>query len=325
MPPSPFFWAGGVFVCLEVVAMFKAASLLLPLLATVAFGPTLACGQSQSTSTTNRATGTPPRPPRSAKDVLVTVNGTPICEADVRLAMKNRSHGREIPPRHIKNVLEVIIQEELISQRAAELGLDTNPHYLDKLRQLEAQINAFKRKELSELFWLDISRRVEVSEAEARKFFAENAVRLGTEVHVWQILRRKEGLIQQALKDIDRGASFEEVARRQFPNLPEKAGQPWDLGYLKWKQIPGPWRSVVYDLEEGEVSGVIRGPNNRFWIIKLIDRRRNPDITFESTKPVIVEVLKSEKIEELRKKTERDLRAKASIVYSTGPVGAFRE
>lgn len=305
--------------------MFRIALTLLPALVTATLGSALEYCQSRATSIASQGSITPGQLPKSANKVLATVNGTPIREADVRLAMKNRSHDREIPPGHIKNVLEVIIQEELISQRAAELGLDTNPHYLDKLRQLEAQINAFKRKELSELFWLDISRRVEVSEAEARKYFAENAAQLGTEVHVWQILRRKEGSIQQALNDIDHGASFEEVAKRQFPNLPENAGQPWDLGYLKWKQIPGPWRSVVYDLEEGEVSGVIRGPNNRFWIIKLIDRRQKPDVTFESIKPIIVEVLRNEKIEEIRKKTERDLRAKASIVYSTGPVGASEE
>ncbi len=145
--------------------MFKTASILLPLLATVAFGPTLACGQSQSTSTTNQATGTPAQPPKSAKDVLATVNGTPICEADVRFALSSGGHNKEVPPGHRKNVLEVIIRRELIYQRAVELGLDANPRYKEKLRRMEAQINAFKRKELSELFWRDIAGTAVVSEA----------------------------------------------------------------------------------------------------------------------------------------------------------------
>jgi len=305
--------------------MYRIALTLLPLLATAAFGPTLTYGQNQSTSTANQGTSTPGQPPKSTENVLATVNGTPIGKADVRFAMKNRSHDREIPPGHIKNVLEVIIQEELISQRAVELGLDANPTYLDKLRRMEAQINAFKRKELSELFWREIGRRVEVSEADANKYFAENAARIGTEVHVWQILRRKEGLIEQVLNDLQHGTSFEEVARKLFPNLPKTAGEPWDLGYLRWKQVPKPWRNVVYDLKKGEVSGVIRGPNNRFWIIKLIDKREPPDITFESVKATVMEILKNAKIEELREKTERDLRAKASIVYATVPVGASEE
>lgn len=305
--------------------MFKTASVLLPLLATVAFEPTLASGRSQSTSTENPPTGTRAQPPESTKDVLATVNGTPIGEADVRVALSSGGHNKEVPPGHRKNVLEVIIRRELIYQRAVGLGLDANASYQEKLRRMEAQINAFKREELSELFWREITGRAVVSEAEAEKYFAENAARIRTELHVWQILQRKEGLIEQALNDLEQGTSFEEVARRQFSKLPKTAGAPWDLGYLRWKQVPKAWRNVVYDLKKGEVSRVILGPNKRFWIIRLVDKRENPDITFESIKPTIMEVLKNAKTEELREKTERDLRAKASIVYSKGPVGASEE
>ena len=73
------------------------------------------------------------------------------------------------------------------------------------------------------------------------------------------------------------------------------------------------------------MSGIIRGPNKRFWIIKLIDKREDPATTLESSKPMIVAVLKNAKFEELREKTERDLRTKATITYSKGPAGACRE
>ena len=132
-------------------------------------------------------------------------------------------------------------------------------------------------------------------------------------------------MIEQDLNDIARGTPFEAGPRARFPKLPKTVGAPWDLGYLRWQQVPKAWRNVVDDLKKGEVSGVIRGPNNRFWIIKLIDKRENPDITFESIKPTIMEVLKNAKIEELREKTDRDLRAKASIVYFKGPVEASEE
>lgn len=86
--------------------------------------------------------------------------------------------------------------------------------------------------------------------------------------------------------------------------------------------MPKAWRSVVYDLKKGEVSGVIRGPNNRFWIIKLVDKREKPANTFERIKPTIMEVLKNAQIQKLRDKTDRDLRAKASIVHLKDPVEA---
>ncbi len=307
------------------VAMPRNAPVLLPLLAAMAFGSTLASGRDQSTSPESQAAGTRTLPAESTNNVLATVNGTAIGEAAVRFALSRGGHNKDVPPKHRNNILEVIIRRELICQRAAELGLDANPGYQEKLRRMEAQINAFKRKTLSELFWREIAGRAKISEADAKKYYTENDARIRTELHVWQILRRKEGLIEQALNDIEHGTSFEEVARRQFPKLPKTAGAPWDLGYLRWKQVPKAWRSVVYDLKKGEVSGVILGPNNRFWIIKLIDKRENPDITFESAKPTIMEVLKNLKIEELREKTMRDLRAKASIVYLNGPVEASEE
>ena len=153
----------------------------------------------------------------------------------------------------------------------------------------------------------------------------ENAARIRTEFHVWQILGRKEGLIDRSLKELEQGKSFEEVARRLFPKLPKSAGTPWDLGYLRWKQVPKAWQSVIYDLNKGDVSDVIRGPNNRFWIIKLIDKRENPEMTFENIKPTIMEVLKNAKIEKLRKQVEEDLRANANIVHSRDPVESREE
>ncbi len=305
--------------------MFKAKDVRLLALSALALGAAHACAQDDPTSAAERAAGSRAQPPESTEDVLATVNGTPIGEADVRFALRSGGHDKEVPPEHRENILKVIIRRELIRQRAVALGLDANPRYQEKLRRMEARINAFKRKELSELFWREIAGRAVISEAEAKTYFAENAARIRTELHVWQILRRKEGLIEQALNDLEQGTSFEEVARRQFPKLPKTAGEPWDLGYLRWKQVPEAWRNVVYDLKKGEVSGVIRGPNNRFWLVKLIDKRENPDITFESIQPMITEVLKNAKIEELRDKTDRELRAQASIVNLKGSVEASEE
>ncbi|MGB2986410.1 MAG: hypothetical protein WBE26_11050 [Phycisphaerae bacterium] len=236
--------------------MFNTTSVLLLLPIAAAFGPALACGQNQSTSTTNQAAGTPAQPPNSARDVLAMVNGTPISEADVRFALSSGAHNKEVPPGYRKNVLEVIIRRELIHQRAVGLGLDANASYQEKLHRMEAQINAFKREELSDLFWREIAGRAVISEAEAEKYFVENAARIRSELHVWQILRRKESLIGQVMIALEQGTSFEEIAGRQFPKLPKTAGAPWDLGYLKWKQVPKAWRNVVYDLKKGEVSGV---------------------------------------------------------------------
>jgi parvulin-like peptidyl-prolyl isomerase len=129
--------------------------------------------------------------------------------------------------------------------------------------------------------------------------------------------RRDSRKIEEDLKDLSSGASFEEVAKKRFPTLPTTGRRPWDLGYLRWQQVPKAWREVVDNLSPGTTSGIISGPNRRFWIIKLIDKRENPKLTFEDASPAIIEIIRSEKVEALRKRTQRELRERAQIVFLT--------
>ncbi len=314
----------------EGVAMFRIIRVVLPLLvmagfesqhATLAVEPTVGGGGGSSTATLSHGFGAHSQALESAYEVLVTINDRPIVEADVDLALRG-GHDNGAVARRRSGVLENIIQQELARQRAVELGLDADSRYQAELHRMETQLNAFRRRGLSELYFRhEAARHAEVSDAEAKEFFEENSARIRTEFHIRQILVRKEERIEQALMEIKQEASFEEVARKQFPNLPKTAGEPWDLGYLRWTQVPKAWRSVVYGLKDGEVSGVIRGPNHRFWIIQLIDKREDPQITFESVKPIIVRYLKNSKIEALQESTYRDLRASARIVYAKTPPG----
>jgi parvulin-like peptidyl-prolyl isomerase len=256
---------------------------------------------------------------KEAGEALVTVNGVPIGKEDVRFVLKSkRGHKGQETLTQAKDILKGIIQDELVYQRAIEIGLDADPNYQQELRKIEAQLNAFKRKELAKIFHRkQILKKVDVSDAEARQYFEKNVEWIKSEVHVWQILRRDSKEIEKDLEDLSSGSSFEEVARKRFPKLPTTGQRPWDLGYLKWQQVPQAWREVVYNLSPGSTSGIISGPNRRFWIIKLIDKQENPELIFEDVRPAIVEIIRSEKVETLRKRTQRELRERAQVVFFT--------
>lgn len=253
------------------------------------------------------------------KGVLATVNGTPITEADVQFAtIRAGGHGTEGPLMDKKTALENIIQQELAYQRALELGLNKESAYQKQLAKIEAQVSAFKRGKLSEAFLQqEVAKRAAVSDAEAQDYFGKNAAQLRTEMHVWQILRRDANSIEQALHDLVNGIAFEEVAGKGFPEMPNTNRKPWDLGYLKWNQIPEAWREVIQDLNVGKTSDIIRGPNKRFWIIRLVDKRENPGITFEDIKPRIMKILKNQKQQQLQKEIRQELRKTARIVYQS--------
>ncbi|MBI5510874.1 MAG: peptidyl-prolyl cis-trans isomerase [Deltaproteobacteria bacterium] len=256
-------------------------------------------------------------PAGSADPVWARVNGRAITEADLDFRLRNDSHRTEMRPEYRKNLLEAIIREEVLAGHATELGLDRDPQYQRGLRQLETQVAAFRRRRLTELLLSrEVSRRSEVSEAEARRYFEAHAGELRTEVHLLQILQRSEAAIGRAQAALAAGKSFEEVAAGLSPEkAPPPGREHWDLGYARWQQIPAPWREAVTALKPGETSAVIKGLKDRFWILKLVDRRDNPGVTFESERVTLIDMLRRDRREETQAQLERELRDRARIEY----------
>ncbi len=277
----------------------------------------VACGKRDPSSSAVATAA--PAPPGSAKaardDVVVTVNGVAITDADVKLKLKGDMHGAEGKPLHRKNAAESVVRQELVRQQALALGLDADVGYQQKLRQLEATMMAFQRAELGELYSRrEVAAKAEVTEADAKAHFEANAKRIRTEQHVLQILRMNDepGLLRD-LEEIKK-TSFEAVARKQFPGLPESQ-KPWDPGMMKWAQVPEAWRQALDGLAPGQTSGILRGPKGRAWIIKLADRRVDESVTFESVKGPVMDAMRTSRMEKLREDADRALREKASLVW----------
>ena len=259
-----------------------------------------------------RGQDSPPAP----KGLLAKVNGRPLVEADLVQRLKRESNQSVLRPEHKRNLLEATIAEEIAAQQALALGLDRDPKYQQELGERQAQLRAFQRQRLAELhFQQEIAGKAEVSEAEARQHFERNAPRLRAELHLQQILRRGRQSIDEAAAALKEGRPFEEVAAGDFQDIPQ-GQKPWDLGFLKWPQVPAPWREALAAMKPGEVSPVLAGAKDRYWIVKLVEARDDPAATFEALRPVLIESLKGDQIEQRRQQIERALRERATIVYS---------
>jgi len=259
--------------------------------------------------------------PNSDSDVqgriLATVNGVPITEYDVKQIMRRVPHGEKANPEPTQTVLETLVRNELIYQQSLELGLDKNPQYRAKLAEVEAQLRAFQRQEMSPLYREYVRSKATVTDSEAQEYFKKNSKHIQTKFHVWQIYYRGgEAEITKAYKDLKSGISFEKVAAKRFPNLPKGMKAPWDLGYLYWSQIPPFWQASIDRLEPGQVSDIIKGPGERFWVIKLVNKVVDPKITFAAEKEKIVEVLKNQKADALYDSMLSEMRKKSKITFS---------
>ena len=249
--------------------------------------------------------------------ILATVNGVPITEYDVNLNLKRVTHGEKVPPGATQTILQNLVRNELLYQQSLELGLDNNQEYRRKLSEAEAQLRDYKRKEISPLYREYIKNKAVVTDSEAREYFEKNTKRIQTKVHLGQIYYRgEEARIAEDYKELKSGKPFEKVASKRFPNLPKGMNAPWDLGYLHWSQIPADWQDSIDRLKPGQVSDIIKGPGERFWLIKLVDRTVDSNITFATEKERIVEILRKQKTDELSETMLSQMRTKSKIVFS---------
>ena len=248
--------------------------------------------------------------------ILATVNGVPITEYDMKQSLKRVVHGEKVPPEATQNVLQTLVRNELIYQQSMELGLDKNPEYRRKVNEAEAQLKNFQRQDMSNLYREYIKTKSVVTDSEAKEYFEKNSKRIQTKYHLLQIYYKgEETRINEDYNDLKSGKSFEKVASKRFPNLPKGIKAPWDLGYLYWVQIPAPWQGVIDRLEPGQVSEIIKGPGERFWVIKLVDKTVDPNVTFDTEKGKIAEVLQKQKADELYETMLSQMRAKSNIIF----------
>ena len=69
----------------------------------------------------------------------------------------------------------------------------------------------------------------------------------------------------------------------------------------------------MYRLKTGEVSGLIGGDKKRTRIIKLIDKRKAPELDFESVKGTIINRLRDQKVKEAYKKYIENLKSSGKV------------
>lgn len=248
--------------------------------------------------------------------VLATVNGVPITEYDMKQSLRRGGHGGEVTPEATQKILQTLVRNELIYQQSLELGLDKNPEYRRKLNEVEAQFRAFQKQEVAVLYREHLKSKAVVTDQEAREYFEKNSKKIQTKFHIWQITYRgDEARIAEDYKDLKSGKTFEKVASRRFPELPKGMKAPWDVGTLYWSQIPSYWQGSIDRLEPGQTSEIIKGPNEQFWVIKVVDKAVDPKITFATEKEKIVEVLQKQKTDELSEAMLSQMRTKSKILF----------
>lgn len=169
-----------------------------------------------------------------------------------------------------------------------------------------------------------IAPTVSVSEDEARAWYQEP----GHQVHHFDQIRvrlifinSKEGesadaevkareRIEAAAARIEAGEDFAAVARSVSEDLSRQIGG--EIGWVSRGAIPGPMEDLVWRLDTGETSGVLRGPYG-FALIQVVDRRPAGPSPFEEVRDSVISDLEADRTAQAVAEAVAGLRSKATI------------
>ena len=225
-------------------------------------------------------------PAMAADDtVLATVNGSPITEAELKLAESDLDQQfKQLPEDQRRGAaLSALIEIRLLAAKAGEKGLDKDDDFKRRVAFLQERAlhSAFVEKEVAATVTEDAIRAR--YDKEIAQMPATN------EVKARHILVATEEEAKAVLAELDAGKSFEDVAKEKSTDGSAQAGG--DLGYFQTGQMVPEFEKAAFALEPGAVTKEPVKTQFGFHIIKVEDKRPVQPPAFDEVKESVRSLL----------------------------------
>lgn len=240
--------------------------------------------------------------PASAQNLAI-VNGKPVpsARADALKQQVERS-GRPITPEVEGQIKEEVIAREIFMQEAKKRGLEGSAEYKNQLELARQTIL------IRELF-ADYQKKNPVTDAEIQaeydKFVAANS---GKEYKASHILVESEDQAKSIIAQINKGAKFEEIAKKESKD-PGSGAKGGDLDWANPSNYVAEFTEALVKLKKGEMTAVPVKSQFGWHIIRLDDTRDAQLPKLDEVKPQIAQQLQQQKLA----KFQEDLRTKAKV------------
>jgi parvulin-like peptidyl-prolyl isomerase len=226
--------------------------------------------------------------------VLARVNGTPLTPGDVAFRLE-LAHGNK--PQYGDKSIDDIINQELLYQQGLKLGLDKDPSYIRKFGKPDGAPSGARRLEMARrVFNTQIASHIDVSYLDGKEYYDKHEERISTELHLHMIKADKRADAEEALKKIRSGAAFESAAQSMMGSVLVNGRKPWDLGFVKWENIPVDFEEQIYALKPGEVSNILGSQPTGFQIVKMIESRKAPKTNYPGISAIVMNHLRDMKL-----------------------------
>lgn len=207
--------------------------------------------------------------------VVATVNGQPVTEADLTIAIADlEQQFAQLPDDQRRAAaLSAVIEIRLLAAEAESRGLAEGDDFnrrMDMLRQ-RALHSAYIDNEIAGL----------VTEEAVRARYEQEIANLdsGEEVRARHIIVQTEEEAAAIIEELDGGGDFEELAREKSQD--GAAAQGGDLGYFGAGQMVPEFEQAAFAMEVGTYSSEPVQTQFGWHVIKLEDKRAKQPPAFE--------------------------------------------
>lgn len=204
-------------------------------------------------------------------------------------------------------LLNTMIDSRLLYEEAVRRGMDKDPVLRERL---QAYTEQFLGGELTK----KILQEITATEQEAKAYYDSHPQEFGIpeQVKARHILLTSEEEAKGVLKQIQEGASFEELARSKSKD-DRTAANGGELGLFRRGVMAPEFEKVAFELQPGAISGVV-ATGTGFHIIQVEEKRPAQLNSFESEKLRVMNKLKVQKQRDSYEAFKNQLKQDAKIV-----------
>ncbi|RQP23946.1 peptidylprolyl isomerase [Piscinibacter terrae] len=239
-----------------------------------------------------------------AQNVAI-VNGKPVQKSRVDTLINQAvKQGQPKTPELEKQARDEVVLREMFMQEAERRGLTKSP-------EVQTQLDLARQTVIIRALFDNEREKSKVSDADVQaeydKLKAQNS---GTEYRASHILVEKEDDAKALIKQLNGGAKFDEVAKKNSkdPGSAEKGG---DLDFAKPDSYVPEFSAALTKLKKGEMTQDPVKSQFGYHIIKLEDTRESQFPPLADVKPQIEQRLLQAKLAKFRD----EIKAKAKTDY----------
>ncbi len=190
-------------------------------------------------------------------------------------------------PQNRRDVLDELVRQQLLVLEAEKSGLD-------KGKDIVNAVDEFRRTVIVREAVRKLTENISVTEEEAKAFYEERKqlFREAEKWHIREIAVADKATADKLLAGILNGADFAETAKQNSTNPTAKDGG--DLGFITQAPFPQMLNALI-PLDVGSVSSVFKGPEDKYYIVKLEEKSGGEQIPYEKVKDDVLASLKQEK------------------------------